>query len=190
MTPDAILADLSPATESNEASPLLQLPVELLQEIVSYLTPESKAILSLTCKHLLQTVGTEPWDDPALGGFWNAGDSGSPWRSRIKVAPMPPPVDVRVRDAFLESLARDANHLSFCKTCSVLHPNLPSPAKLRLKLAGKSRCLVDQGVLDWFPEDRYTIVWEHIKKAMDEHRESLRRKTLLSTDALDSEYVF
>lgn len=136
----------------NGGANLMNLPSEILQIIIEYLSPADRASLTL-CSHVLL------W---ALGNkYWSSLRSGKE--------------DEDYRESFLTTLARDLPGHFFCHHCSRLHlwheVGPPGPA---LQPKNRLPCVEDQLEL-WrcvrahLSMSRYRFVFPHLQLAMRRH---------------------
>ncbi|KAL4948691.1 hypothetical protein BDW69DRAFT_175983 [Aspergillus filifer] len=124
---------------------LFDLPREIFDEIISYLTPIGVASLSLTCKTALGALGTASWA--------HLGPSTRPYYQRD--------------DLSLQALIQKDNPaLTLCYRCNVLHPPIKPPATHRMTKWTR-RCLGPGAFMDYWPlsgEGGYRLAYEHIEE--------------------------
>jgi hypothetical protein len=154
-------------TASKNLPSFLSLPTELVQEISSYLSPQSRCCFSLTNKAILHRVGYGVWSNPCItarrdNNHYNRSFNG--YRNDWSIA-----FNYPHRIDLLRCLSRDMEGWDLCLPCQVLHRSLDGPRKYRQKEVGK-RCLGVGGVIDYHPtcgEDGYVLDFEHIKSALE-----------------------
>ncbi|OCL03548.1 hypothetical protein AOQ84DRAFT_356856 [Glonium stellatum] len=144
-----------PTSATQSRTPyLLSLPVELLQEISTYLSDSEFAAFGLTCKPLLSTLGTKPWHD----------------------------LRAQNREDFLNLLIllqRDLPEWRLCRKCNKLHGpkfstvTLPRAVLTRNSIAAPlirdTAIYILEPLVPWLKRPRRPLYWithEHIRLAI------------------------
>ncbi|KAK0653985.1 hypothetical protein QBC41DRAFT_386880 [Cercophora samala] len=97
-----------------------KLPIELFQDITSYLPIESQLCLTLTCKLALGIIGKSTWllvREWRRIGLWVS--------NTFREHPWEPVIDKLI--LFLEIISRDTPSLQLCYVCRILHGQIPPP---------------------------------------------------------------